>query len=122
LRGVVAVALAAGAAACGSSDDSGDGSGDDEVVIELLAFSPERLEVPAGTSVVWLQRDRADHTVTSGTVEQAAGGVVQQPDGAFDSGVLSTEDTYRRTFDEPGTYPYFCVLHPATMRGEIVVA
>ncbi len=89
--------------------------------MELVAFKPAQLEVPAGTTVTWQQRDRGDHTVTSGTVEQAAGGVTQQPDGLFDSGPVATGDTFSHTFDEPGTYPYFCALHPATMRGEIRV-
>jgi plastocyanin len=118
---VSGIAVLAGATACGDDTDSARGADEATVEIELLAFSPERLEVPAGTTVVWRQRDRADHTVTSGTVEQAAGGVIQQPDGDFDSGSMSTDETYQRSFEEPGTYPYFCVLHPATMRGEIHV-
>ena len=75
----------------------------------------------AGTTVTWRNRDVGAHTVTSGTVEQGGAGVTEQPDGKFDSGEFSNGDTFEQTFDEPGTYPYFCSIHPATMRGEIRV-
>jgi plastocyanin len=101
--------------------DSGDDAGAPEVVMELVAFTPERLEVEAGTTVTWQQRDPGFHTVTSGTVEQGGAGVIQMPDATFDSGRVTTDDTFQHTFDEPGTYPYFCSLHPATMRGEVLV-
>lgn len=89
--------------------------------MELVAFKPERLEVKAGSTVTWQQRDPGAHTVTSGTVEQGGAGVTPQPDDLFDSGNLSTDESFEHTFDEPGTYQYFCSLHPATMRGEIRV-
>jgi plastocyanin len=118
-------ALAACADEAGGPEASGDPATSDanggEVVVELLAFQPELLEVAAGAVVTWQQRDVAAHTIVSGTVEAVAGGVTQQPDGAFESGPLATGERFEHTFDEPGTYPYFCSLHPATMRGEIRV-
>jgi plastocyanin len=119
----VAVAAVALLGTCGGSDDGGnsDTTAPAEVVMELVAFKPERLEVEAGTTVIWQQRDAGAHTVTSGTVEQGAAGVTPQPDDVFDSGQLATGETFEHTLDEPGTYPYFCSLHPATMRGEIRV-
>ena len=129
MRFVAAVlVLSATTAACSDDDNaSGDTARDDtaeatsEVAMELVAYKPERLEVKAGTSVTWSQRDPGAHTVTSGTVEQGGAGVTPAPDELFDSGSLSTDDTFEHTFEDPGTYPYFCSLHPATMRGEIVV-
>lgn len=128
---LAAGALAVLAAACGGGgDDSGTQAAvpDDttaasptEVVMKLVAFKPELLEVEAGTKVTWTQEDPGAHTVTSGTVEQGGAGVTPRPDGRFDSGEVATGDTFEHTFDEPGTYPYFCALHPATMRGEIRV-
>jgi plastocyanin len=120
------VTLAASLAACGGSDgDSADGATDadsgTEVVLQLVAFKPEQLEVKAGTKVTWKQRDPGSHTVTSGTVEQGPSGVTPKPDDEFDSGGLATDETFEHTFEEPGTYSYFCSLHPATMRGEIRV-
>lgn len=119
-------------AACGRSGDTADaGAGtqntqkqkasSNEVVMELIAFKPETIEVTRGTTVTWRQKDAGAHTVTSGTVEQGGAGVTQRPDGRFDSGDIATGDSFRFTFDEPGTYPYFCSLHPATMRGEVRV-
>ena len=39
----------------------------------------------------------------------------------FDSGNIATGKTFSFTFKDAGTYPFFCALHPATMRGEIRV-
>ncbi len=44
------------------------------------------------------------------------------PDGTFDSGSIATGKTFEFTFDQAGTYTYFCHIHPATMRGEVRVA
>jgi plastocyanin len=93
----------------------------DTVNIKLIAYRPGKLSVSAGTSVTWHQMDPGVHTVTSGTVEQAAGGVTIHPDGKFDSGELATGRRFTQRFDTPGTYTYFCRIHPATMRGEITV-
>lgn len=91
------------------------------IEISLLAFKPETLTVGVGDEVVWEQRDAGAHTVTSGTTEQGSAGVTQQPDDRFDSGDIARGETFEFTFTEAGTYPYFCRLHPATMRGEIRV-
>lgn len=87
--------------------------------MKLIAFAPESLEIEAGATVTWQQDDAGFHTVTSGTVDQGASGVTPQPDSAFDSGQIAEGDSFEFTFDRPGTFPYFCAIHPATMRGEI---
>jgi plastocyanin len=119
----VLVLLAVGA--CGGGDDEAkpeaSASSANTVVIELVAFKPERRTVEAGATVTWQQKDPGAHTVTSGTVQQGGAGVTQQPDGRFDSGEIAKGDTFEFTFAEAGTYPYFCRIHPATMRGEIHV-
>ena len=125
---VLAVALSLVTAACGSDDDSGSGAapaanaGSNTVALKLIAFQPERMTVPPGTTVTWRNEDAADHTVTSGTVTQSGGGVTSSPDNKFDSRTLGGGKTFTFTFQTPGTYPYFCTLHPATMRGEITVS
>ena len=115
-------------AACGGNigEDNNDAAATasedaSTVVMELIAFKPGNLQVDAGTKVTWEQRDAGAHTVTSGTVEQGGAGVTQQRDDRFDSGDFAKGDTFEFTFTEAGTYPYFCRLHPATMRGEIQV-
>ncbi|MEX2587600.1 MAG: plastocyanin/azurin family copper-binding protein [Actinomycetota bacterium] len=126
-------------AACGGStgDDDSDGSdgavdsadsadsagAENTVVMELISFKPEVIEVSAGDTVTWTNEEAASaHTVTSGQVEQGSGGVTATPDDRFDSGNVAAGDTFEFTFDEPGTYAYYCAIHPATMTGEVRVA
>ena len=66
-------------------------------------------------------RSECTHGHIAGTVEQGAGDVNESADGTFASGTLATDKTFEFEFAEPGTYPYFCEIHPATMRGEITV-
>ena len=78
-----------------------------EVRIEAFSFGPDAVTVDAGASVTWTNLDRTAHTVTQN------GELLDSPD-------LATGDTYAVTFDEPGTYEYFCKFHPA-MRATITV-
>ena len=130
----VGLILPATLVACSSGDDMNRASGmnsttssptrpgtGSDVQLELIAFKPGRLEVAAGTTVTWNQNDPGSHTVTSGTVDQGSGSVTGAPDGTFSSGELETDETFEFAFAEPGVYPYFCEIHPATMRGEITV-
>jgi plastocyanin len=80
-----------------------------QVTIDNFAFSPKTLTVPAGTKVTWINRDDVPHTATS---------TAKPP--AFDSKALDTDDKFSFVFTAPGTYPYFCAVHPH-MTGEIVV-
>ena len=92
-----------------------------EVSMRLIAFKPEQLMVKVGSTVTWRQGDPGVHTVTSGTVQQGSSGVKVLADGVFDSRDLATSASFTFTFDHPGTFAYFCRIHPATMRGEVVV-
>jgi len=108
--------------AAGKATPSKEASGSrGAVTMKLIQFKPATLEVAAGAEVAWTQTDAGFHTVTSGTVEQGTGGVTPRPDGRFDSSRLATDQTFSFTFDEPGAYPYYCSIHPATMRGEVRV-
>jgi plastocyanin len=112
--------------ACGGDDGGGDvgsapGADGSKVALKGIVFRPETLEVDAGTTVTWTNEDATAHTVTSGTVDQGGGGVTKQPDGRFDSKELPGGEGFTFTFDRPGTYPYYCALHPATMQGQITV-
>ena len=132
------VALTLVLAACGSSSGSKSGgtsdtsakstsptsaasASGDTVNLKLIAYKPAKLTVTAGTTVTWKQMDPGVHTVTSGTVSQDGGTVTINPDGKFDSGELKTGKTFTHKFDTPGTYTYFCRIHPATMQAEITV-
>jgi len=78
-----------------------------EISIDNFTFTPARLTVPAGTKVVWVNHDDVPHTVVSNT-------------RAFKSPALHTHDRFEHTFTTPGTYPYFCSIHPH-MTAEIIV-
>ena len=78
-----------------------------EVKIDNFSFGPGVLTVPAGTSVTWTNHDDIPHTVVS-------------TDGVFKSKVLDTDEKFSYTFAKPGTFPYFCSIHPK-MTGKVVV-
>ncbi|QIN83552.1 hypothetical protein GBA63_13580 [Rubrobacter tropicus] len=63
-------------------------------------FDQANITVEPGTTVTWVQRGQYGHTTTS-------------YDGLWDSGLIEggTDGTYSYTFDEPGTYEYFCGPH-----------
>ena len=96
------------------------------VVVEHVAFSPAALEVDAGAEVTWTNRDaEVVHTATSGIpgdkgVPGLDNGTPPQPDGTFDGEMDGADASFSFTFDEPGTYAYFCRVHQS-MTGEIVV-
>jgi plastocyanin len=124
---LAAAALVLVLAACGGDDDDGaaaaptpDASAT-EVTLNLVAFKPADVEIAVGETVTWVHDDAPTHTVTSGEVTDGGAGVTAEPDGRFDSGDLASGDTFEHTFDEAGTYPYFCEVHPATMRGVVTV-
>ncbi|MGE7434039.1 MULTISPECIES: cupredoxin domain-containing protein [unclassified Kitasatospora] len=72
------------------------------MTIKNFAFNPATLTVKVGTKVTWTNTDPDAHTVTS---KQGSGGPLQ-------SAALATNDTYSYTFTTPGSYPYFCSIHP----------
>lgn len=77
-------------------------------------YIPYVVTISVGGTVTWTNDDTAVHTVTSGTLE--GGG----PDGIFDSSIIMTGKTFEHTFDEAGTFDYFCTVHP-WMPGQVVV-
>jgi plastocyanin len=78
-----------------------------QVVIDHHVYTPAALVVPVGTTVTWVNRDEDPHTVTSEA-------------SLFTSSGLETDEAYSRTFTKPGTYVYFCALHPL-MRAKVIV-
>jgi len=80
-----------------------------EVKIDNFSFGPVTLKVPVGTTVTWTNRDDIPHTIVS----------TDDPK-AFKSKVLDTDEKFSSTFSKPGTYPYFCSIHPK-MTGKVIV-
>ena len=77
-------------------------------------YLPPSVSVNVGDTVSWDNVDTAAHTVTSGTPADG-------PDGLFDSSLLMGGATFEVTFDEAGSYDYFCMVHP-WMIGDVQVS
>lgn len=129
LAGVVALV----AAACGDDAGTDPGNADtdggdleDVVVIEGgeaevdsldNSFNPQNIQVAPGTTVVWENKGRTDHDIVPAGEDEPGEWGVERSD--FGPG-----DIYEHTFEEPGTYRYYCTLHgtdEAGMIGAVVV-
>jgi plastocyanin len=75
--------------------------------ISGFKFVPATITVSVGSTLTWTNLDGAAHTVTSDT-------------DLFESGSLRRNDPFNYTFDQSGTFTYFCRFHPY-MKGEVVV-
>jgi plastocyanin len=103
----MAFALAAGsrpnpAASPGETPSSGA-----EVKIDNFSFGPASVIVHPGTTITWTNHDDVPHVVAS-------------DDKMFKSKALDTDDRFSFTFTKPGTYEYFCAIHPK-MTAKVVV-
>jgi plastocyanin len=85
------------------------------VGLEAPFFAPNELKVKAGTTVTFVNTDGNTHTVTSVKPNTS------DPDGAFDSGMLSSQKMFSFKFVKPGTYSYVCLIHPH-MKGTVRVS
>jgi plastocyanin len=102
----IVLGIGSGSAAHAASADSQPAS-ESAVEIDNFSFSPGTITVPMGTTVRWTNRDDIPHTIVS-------------DDKAFKSKALDTDEQFTYTFTKPGTYTYFCGLHPK-MTAKIVV-
>jgi hypothetical protein len=74
-------------------------------------FEAANITVPAGSTVTWVHNGNNPHTTTS-------------YDGLWDSGIIQggSGGSFSFTFNEPGTYEYFCMPHEAMgMVGSVTV-
>lgn len=85
----------------------GQGTPNNEIVIQNFAFEPATLTVKAGTKVTWVNRDDEPHTATA-------------TDKRFASKALENGDRFSMEFSQPGIYKYYCAMHPK-MTGQIIV-
>jgi len=83
-------------------------AGSNQVVVDNFSFAPAVTAVAAGATVTWTNRDDVPHNIVSSNQK-------------FRSPVLDTDEQFSHTFDAPGTYKYFCSIHPK-MTGQVVVA
>jgi len=78
------------------------------IKIDNFSFSPQTTTVTAGTQVTWTNQDDIPHTVVS------------DDKTTFKSHALDTDEKFSFTFTKPGTYEYFCSIHPK-MTAKIIV-
>jgi amicyanin len=83
-------------------------SGQYEIQIDNFRFTPASITVPAGAVVTWINKDDVPHIV------------VTKNGKAFKSPVLDTDQKFTHTFAQPGTYEYYCSIHPK-MAGKVIV-
>lgn len=82
------------------------------VMASGFLFRPDLLEVSAGTTVTWENTDQILHTATAGTPDA--------PSGAFDGQLDGAGSSFAHTFEEAGSFAFYCERHPH-MRGEVLV-
>ena len=82
--------------------------GHNQIVIKDFSFNPKILTVKSGEKITWINRDEEPHTVVS--VEKQF----------KKSNALDTDQEFTITAGAPGTYTYFCSVHPK-MTGTIIV-
>jgi plastocyanin len=103
----VLVAMLAGGKTTQAAVPAAPSVGGAEVKIDNFSFTPATITVAVGTQVTWTNRDDIPHTVVT-------------EDKTIKSKALDTDEKFSTTFDKPGTYSYFCSIHPK-MKGTIVV-
>ena len=91
-----------------TNTDSAAGGKQNKIEIKDFAFNPQTITVKSGEKITWVNKDEEPHTVVS--VEKQF----------KKSPALDTDDKYTVTMGAPGTYTYFCSVHPK-MTGTIVV-
>ncbi len=84
-------------------------AGGQQVKVEVFnfGFRPAEITISPGTTVVWINTSPTTHTVTD-------------KERRWDSGFLEAGQRYQMTFDTPGEYAYWCLLHP-NMEGKVIV-
>ncbi len=75
--------------------------------MRTMTFTPNRIEVTAGTTIVWTNTDPLVHTISA-------------DDKSWDSGAIEPGKTWSHTFAQPGEYSFHCTPHPF-MKGVVVV-
>jgi len=108
LCGIAFLNLSLFAQAGEMKNDDSTSSKQNRIEIKDFAFNPQTLTVKSGEKVTWINRDEEPHTIVS------VGKQFKK------STALDTNQEFTITVGAPGTYDYFCSVHPK-MTGTIVV-
>ncbi len=84
----------------------------DKVQIKDFLYEPAAITVPVGTKITFTNQDSAPHTATSGPSPN--------PDGVFDTDILTKGKSASVKVTKAGTFAYYCVLHPF-MKATVIV-
>ncbi|HJN19461.1 MAG TPA: PEFG-CTERM sorting domain-containing protein [Candidatus Nitrosopelagicus sp.] len=76
-------------------------------------FIPNTVTIDIGGIVTWENNDTAAHTSTGGSATDG-------PSGVFDSSLIMAGSSFSHTFEDAGTFDYFCMVHP-WMVGTVIV-
>ena len=94
------------------------------VVIENFAYIPANLTIQVGTTVTWVNKDTVGHTVTEGDPTSPTQPALRLFDSSGQASgpvtLLQPGQSWSYTFITPGTYEYYCIVHPY-MTGQITV-
>lgn len=93
----------------GHARDSKQKAKETRIEIKDFSFQPKLITIPVGARVIWVNKDEEPHTGTS-------------TERIFVSKALDTDDHFSFTFGKPGTYEYFCSVHPRMVAKIIVVS
>ena len=104
---LAAFLLAAGSGSVFSVHSEDKAAPNAAVKIDNFSFAPGNITVAAGATVTWTNNDDVPHVVAS-------------DDKSFRSKALDTDDRFSYTFTKPGTYIYYCAIHPK-MTAKVVV-
>ena len=115
-------------AACGGAETSNAADADGEaagnvVTMSLLDFSPETVKIAKGETVTWKNGSAIEHVLVQGTYDVDGNGLrsSEKDDGTFSLKVSKKGQAVEHTYDEPGTFDYFCTIHKG-MNGTVEVA
>lgn len=101
---------------------------DPVAVVEMtntMTFTPDTVKIKPGQTIEWRNTSLLVHSVTADPSQSTIEGSTKLPEEAqtFDSGMMDPEQTFKQTFEVPGTYKYFCIPHEGTrMYGWIIVS
>ncbi len=77
--------------------------------MQNFAYQTSNIQVRAGTTVTWTNQDNVPHSVTF-------------KNGMKDSGLMYQGQSFSYTFNTPGTYQYYCTVHPNMVATVTVVS
>ena len=84
-------------------------TGNTHPIMQNYTYQPANMQVRVGTTVTWTNQDSVPHSVTF-------------KNGMKDSGLLTQGQSFSYTFNTPGTYQYYCTVHPYMVATVTVVS